>query len=64
MRAKNALGKVKFLFRGTGFNIYFHDTPFKIYLEKDKRAYSHDHKVKRTRKNGSNYVLRNNLNGT
>ncbi|WP_212006223.1 murein L,D-transpeptidase [Chitinophaga sp. HK235] len=38
--AKNALGRVKFLFPNS-FNIYFHDTPEKRLFSRDNRAYSH-----------------------
>ena len=56
--AKNALGKVKFLFPNS-FNIYLHDTPSKSLFEKDKRAYSHGCiRVKEPEKL-ANYILRN-----
>ncbi|MCD6013748.1 MAG: hypothetical protein K0Q79_3610 [Flavipsychrobacter sp.] len=38
--AKNALGKVKFLFPNS-FNIYMHDTPEKSLFERDERGLSH-----------------------
>ena len=38
--AKNALGKIKFLFPNS-YDIYFHDTPAKGLFKKDKRAFSH-----------------------
>ncbi|MBC9912089.1 L,D-transpeptidase family protein [Chitinophaga varians] len=38
--ARNALGRVKFLFPNS-FNIYFHDTPEKSLFNRDNRAYSH-----------------------
>jgi murein L,D-transpeptidase YcbB/YkuD len=38
--AKNALGRVKFLFPNS-FNIYLHDTPEKSLFSKDKRSDSH-----------------------
>jgi murein L,D-transpeptidase YcbB/YkuD len=56
--AKNALGKVKFLFPNS-FNIYFHDTPSKSLFEKDKRAFSHGCIRLREPEKMANYVLRN-----
>ncbi|WP_207425414.1 murein L,D-transpeptidase [Pedobacter sp. SYSU D00535] len=38
--AKNALGRVKFMFPNQ-YNIYFHDTPAKSLFERNKRAFSH-----------------------
>jgi murein L,D-transpeptidase YcbB/YkuD len=38
--AKNALGKVKFMFPNR-FNVYLHDTPSKNLFEKDLRIFSH-----------------------
>lgn len=38
--AKNALGKVKFMFPNSN-NIYLHDTPAKSLFNKDDRAFSH-----------------------
>jgi murein L,D-transpeptidase YcbB/YkuD len=38
--AKNALGRVKFMFPNR-FNVYIHDTPAKSLFEKDLRAFSH-----------------------
>ncbi|RFS19697.1 hypothetical protein DVR12_21575 [Chitinophaga silvatica] len=38
--ARNALGRVKFLFPNS-YNIYFHDTPDKSLFQRDNRAYSH-----------------------
>ena len=56
--AKNALGRVKFLFPNS-FNIYFHDTPSKSLFEKDKRAYSHGCIRLKEPEKMANYVLRN-----
>lgn len=38
--AKNALGKIKFVFPNSN-NIYLHDTPSKNLFKKDRRAFSH-----------------------
>jgi len=38
--AKNALGKVKFLFPNK-FSVYMHDTPTKYLFKRNKRAFSH-----------------------
>jgi murein L,D-transpeptidase YcbB/YkuD len=38
--AKNALGRVKFMFPNR-FNVYLHDTPSKSLFEKDLRVFSH-----------------------
>jgi len=54
--AKNALGKVKFLFPNS-FNIYFHDTPAKSLFERDKRAYSHGCIRLKEPEKMANYVL-------
>ena len=56
--AKNALGRVKFLFPNS-FNIYFHDTPVKSLFAKDKRAYSHGCIRLKEPEKLANYVLRN-----
>ena len=56
--AKNALGRVKFLFPNS-FNIYFHDTPSKSLFEKDKRAFSHGCIRLKEPEKMANYVLRN-----
>lgn len=56
--AKNALGRVKFLFPNS-FNIYFHDTPVKSLFQKDKRAYSHGCIRLKEPEKLANYVLRN-----
>jgi murein L,D-transpeptidase YcbB/YkuD len=55
--AKNALGRVKFLFPNS-FNIYFHDTPSKSLFEKDKRAFSHGCIRLKEPEWMANYVLR------
>ena len=56
--AKNALGRVKFLFPNS-FNIYFHDTPSKSLFEKDKRAFSHGCIRLKEPEKMARYVLRN-----
>jgi murein L,D-transpeptidase YcbB/YkuD len=56
--AKNALGRVKFLFPNS-FNIYLHDTPAKSLFEKDKRAYSHGCIRLKEPEKLADYVLRN-----
>lgn len=56
--AKNALGRVKFLFPNS-FNIYFHDTPSKSLFNKDKRAFSHGCIRLEEPEKMANYLLRN-----
>ncbi|MDP9229610.1 MAG: L,D-transpeptidase family protein, partial [Bacteroidota bacterium] len=57
--AKNALGRVKFLFPNS-FNIYFHDTPSKSLFSKDKRAFSHGCIRLSDPVKMANYLLQNN----
>lgn len=56
--AKNALGKVKFLFPNS-HNIYFHDTPAKSLFEMRKRAFSHGCIRLSEPKKLAEYLLRN-----
>lgn len=56
---KNALGKVKFIFRNS-FNIYFHDTPEKSLFTRDKRAFSHGCMRLREPEKMAAYLLREN----
>lgn len=56
--AKNALGRVKFLFPNS-FNIYFHDTPSKSLFSRDKRAFSHGCIRLKEPEKMANYLLRN-----
>lgn len=56
--AKNALGRVKFIFPNS-YNIYFHDTPAKSLFEKEKRAFSHGCIRLAEPKKLAEYLLRN-----